>query len=196
LITTQQQKNTSTTIQFQAMSYPYSSTTETTTTYTTSVPTQPYVAPVHSTITVQNSLDDQWLDPKTHDIHPILSLIVNFFLPGIGHVIFGQVNKGVSLFLAYMLMSFAISFLIFFFIGICLIPVLLVFWVLVMVDGWQMNSRLHRGIPIMKGECSDKFVAKCSGLLPGDYVFVNKHPDQLPSDYSTRTSTTTIHSMP
>jgi TM2 domain-containing membrane protein YozV len=176
------------------MNYPYNTKTSETATYTT---TQPYIEPtVHHQTIIGDSVDDQWIDPKSYNIHPAISLLLNFFFPGIGHVVFGQVNKGVSLFLVNMIMSCAISFLIIFIIGICLIPVLFVFWIMIMIDGWKLNSRLYHGTPIMKGECTDKFVAMCSKLLPGDHVFVNKHPDQLPSEYISRTSISNAHSMP
>lgn len=68
---------------------------------------------------------------------PVLSLIVSFFIPGVGSMINGEVGKGVGILIGYII-AIAFSFIL---IGV---PFLLGFWIWGMVDGYTGAVRFNQ----------------------------------------------------
>jgi hypothetical protein len=81
---------------------------------------------------------------------------------------------------------FGIVFLSIFLIGIYCIPCLLAWIVFVVVDGYKIAERLKSGIPVMQGECSNKWAAvglSTFSLIHGP-VFDNTDPSTCPHEWT------------
>ena len=50
-------------------------------------------------------------------------------------------------------------------IGICLMPLLLVYYIVIIVDGAKIAARQESGIAVMEGECGLKFATYGLGTL-------------------------------
>lgn len=69
--------------------------------------------------------------------NPAVSLIVSFFLPGVGSMINGNVGKGIVILIGYLL-SFLLAFVL---IGV---PFLIGFWIWGLVDAYQGAQSWNR----------------------------------------------------
>lgn len=74
---------------------------------------------------------------------PILSLILSFFIPGLGQIYNGQTERGIILLIA----AFVSAFLILFLIGIALY---LAVWVFSMYDAFISAKKINNGEPVNK----------------------------------------------
>lgn len=63
---------------------------------------------------------------------PLLSIILSFFIPGLGQIYNGQIKKGLVLLIGYFLLSWT-----------CLVP--LVIWLYAMYDGYTVAAAINRG---------------------------------------------------
>lgn len=73
------------------------------------------------------------------------------------------------------------------FIGICLLPILIVEAIVVIVDAFQMAKRLKEGFPIMQGECSMNLATYGLGLVMNGPFFVTNDP-QAPMEWKMKMS--------
>jgi hypothetical protein len=130
----------------------------TTTTYMTQEP-----AVVNTTTIIQvgeTPKEDEMIVAPAQPLDPIIVAVISWFVPGVGHYLIGQQQKGMA-FLAFWIAEWvilvALSFL---FIGICLAPFALAYHLLVAYDGYQIARRLQDKQPVAQGECAHAFVAK------------------------------------
>ncbi|KAL0486993.1 mutL [Acrasis kona] len=108
---------------------------------------------------------------------PILAALLSFFvLPGVGHVYAGQHNKGLSIIIMYLILSFSVVLLCLLLIGYCLLPLLFVYNIFIALDVLNIANRLERGIPVKDGECTNTIATVGLGMfsfIKGS-VFVNE----------------------
>ena len=127
-----------------------------------------------------------WIQGYRGYMHPIFPTILNFFVPGSGHLLIKQNGKAISLFISFYVFLVIVIAFGFIIIGFFLIPVIVALWLLIMADGWQLASRLRHGYPIMKGECTNSIIKFCSGMFKDGPVFVSGKPETWPEEYRTK----------
>ena len=93
--------------------------------------------------------------------NPILVAILNFFLGGVGYFLIGQKTKGI-----WGTVVSIILWILSFVLGILIIPfVLLVIWnVLLTIDGYKVASKLAGGESLDEFHCELGFLAKLPGF--------------------------------
>jgi len=111
---------------------------------------------------------------------PIICCLINMFLPGIGHVLLGQKSKGLGIFANRILLGIAAIFIPF--IGQLISIFILVLFFFTLVDGIQIGERLERGVPVMKGECSNGFISMMLSCWVSP-VFDNNEPASAPMEW-------------
>lgn len=126
----------------------------------------------------------QWIQGYKGYMHPIIVTIINFFLPGIGHLVIKQTEKGIALFAGFYITLIVLIALCFIIIGFFLLPFMLFLWVIIMVDGWGCASKLKRGLPIMRGECTNIVTAWYADKFKSGPVFVTSKPETWPPEYA------------
>jgi TM2 domain-containing membrane protein YozV len=101
-------------------------------------------------------------------------LLANLFiLPGIGHMLFGQTQKGVAYIIGSIIGGIIMVVLYLVLIGIFFLPCALVWNIAIALDGYWMCERLNRGVDIGQGECASSIAAMgLSSAIKGP-VFVN-----------------------
>ncbi|EFC41169.1 predicted protein [Naegleria gruberi] len=110
--------------------------------------------------------------PPNSTAEPILILLLNFLFAGLGHLVLGQSGKGITYIVINFLLFFLIVLLSFVFIGICILPLQIVWWVMVMVDGYVIAQRLKEGKAVRKGECAFSITKFGVSLFESSEVFV------------------------
>lgn len=131
---------------------------------------QPYAQQISTTqpnVTTQpivTQSENPWVDPKDVSVNePVLVLLLNFLIPGLGTALMGQVKKG----LIHVLLAFLVPFVLMIFAFIPIIGGIIfsfgsMIWVIgwrviTMHDGYVIATRIQRNIPVMKGECGNRF---------------------------------------
>merc|ERR1712151_834923 len=127
--------------------------------------------------------DDQWVESAPLMTEPAIVALLNFFMPGLGHLLIGQVEKGMFYIIETFIETFIISILSVVLIGLYLIPFALIFQVFVMIDGYKIAERMKRGYPVMKGECSNRIASLGLKLFIKGPVFVNSDPKSAPVEW-------------
>jgi TM2 domain-containing membrane protein YozV len=79
--------------------------------------------------------------------------LVNLFAPGLGTILLGQTKKGIALLLGHIILAILTAVLSYFLIGLLLWPIVILFYVFVVMDGLKVAERLKQGYPVMQGEC-------------------------------------------
>ncbi|KAL9644965.1 hypothetical protein ABK040_004458 [Willaertia magna] len=115
--------------------------------------------------------DQAWV--KVKGVDPIVVALANIICPGLGHAMIGQYSKAITYFVINFLLSLIIGLLAVIVIGFFLIPIQLIYYVYIIIDGYKVSERLRKGYPVLKGECYSKvttlFVPLVEKLSP---VFV------------------------
>jgi TM2 domain-containing membrane protein YozV len=94
---------------------------------------QPQYQPVVSQGYGPQSAGTSVVAPK----NPAVSLLVSFFIPGVGSMINGDVNKGVIILVSSIVVDIVRFLLLFIIIGFFLVPVSIGIWIWGMVDAYQ-----------------------------------------------------------
>lgn len=76
---------------------------------------------------------------------PLLSLILSFFIPGLGQVYNGQLLKGVIILVLYVALWMISGVLMFVLIGFCTMVLPVLVWLYAMYDGYSVANRINRG---------------------------------------------------
>eukprot|EP01080_Neovahlkampfia_damariscottae_P001880 gene1880-1021_t len=76
--------------------------------------------------TKETKIYNLWIEPTY--LHPILTTLFNCFIPGLGHIFMGQIQKGTGLIVIY------ISH--------------------ILKDGYILSTRARSGLLVMEGECT------------------------------------------
>jgi TM2 domain-containing membrane protein YozV len=141
---------------------------------------QPVQQPVINPITMQQS---SWVTPACSE--PLIVLLCNFIMPGLGQILLGQVKKGLFMMIFYMICNTVIILIASFTgIGIILIPLLFIHWGVILLDGQILADRAKRGIPIMQGECATPWAKiGLSTFLAPDPVFSNTKLEECPQEW-------------
>lgn len=128
-----------------------------------------------------------WIEPngKQNTVHPALVTIVNFFLPGVGHLMIGQYNKALYYILAYFGLALVVGLLACIMIGFVFLPLVIVFWIVIMHDGYVMADRLYNGYPIMAGECATGIATIGVGAFEKTPVFTT-NSSNVPDEWRER----------
>ncbi|EFC41264.1 hypothetical protein NAEGRDRAFT_80787 [Naegleria gruberi] len=113
--------------------------------------------------------DDQV--PNTN-IEPILVFLLNFLFLGLGHIVMGQAGKGITYIVLNIFFYFLIVVLMFVFIGICVLPFWVIWWVMIQIDGVTIASRLKEGKVVKKGECASSIAKLGVSIFEKTEVFV------------------------
>jgi len=177
----------------QEMSYGhYAQTSHTSTTYNEAIPQ--HQMPTQQAYQQQHFVTDQgyWIQGYKGYMHPLLVTLVNFFLPGLGHVLIKQTGKGISLFVGFYVTLVIVIAFCFIILGFFAIPFFVILWILIMVDGWQCASKLRQGFPLMKGECTNRVIGFYAKLIKDGPVFVTSKPETWPEEYRARVSQTSM----
>jgi TM2 domain-containing membrane protein YozV len=147
-----------------------------------------YEPPVH-TQPNQTSGNEIWVEPTSSQLDPIIAVILSLLvLPGLGHILIGQTQKGISYVIHFVIAWFIIVFLSVFFIGIYFLPCLFVWEILILIDAYKIGVKLKEGSPVMQGECANKFAAiglGSYGLVQGP-IFDNSDPTNVPAEWLAR----------
>ena len=106
--------------------------------------------PIVTNTTVQVT-DESYV--KVQGVEPALVLLCNLVFPGLGHFVIGQQSKGAIYLVVSVVLTTILAVLCAFFIGIPLIPLVLIYNILVMIDGYVIADRIRKGYPVLKGEC-------------------------------------------
>ena len=134
-----------------------------------------------------------WIEPKDNVIHPWLTVLINFFVPGLGQVCIGQVGKGLGILVSFLLFSFITYLLMFVLIGFILWFFLVAYWVAIMVDGYYQADKLRKGQAIMKGECEYSFIKYPTTFFETGPTFVTTEQSDWPDEYRSRVGSTSHH---
>jgi TM2 domain-containing membrane protein YozV len=136
--------------------------------------------PVINPITLQQS---SWVTPACSE--PLIVLLCNFIMPGLGQILLGQVKKGLFMMIFYMICNTIIIVIASFTgIGIILIPLLFIHWGVILLDGQILADRAKRGIPIMQGECATPWAKfGLSTILDQEPVFSNTKLEECPQEW-------------
>jgi hypothetical protein len=152
---------------------------------TTELPQQSYssqnVNSPMNPITLQHS---SWVTPICSE--PLLTLVLNFVIPGLGHVVLGQIKKGIFMMVLFFISEFFMILIITLTggIGLILLPLLFIHWCIILMDGQLLASRLKNNVPIMHGECGTVLVKPgLSWVLSPEPVFSNSRFEELPSEW-------------
>lgn len=78
---------------------------------------------------------------------PVLSLILSFFIPGVGQVYNGEIKKGIIMLVTYYFFAVATAILCFLVVGVCCLPFLLAYWVYIMYDAVATADSINKGEP-------------------------------------------------
>lgn len=76
---------------------------------------------------------------------PILSLILSFFIPGLGQVYNGQLMKGIVILALYVILWVVSGLLMVILIGFCTMVLPILIWVYAMYDAYVVAGRVNRG---------------------------------------------------
>jgi hypothetical protein len=126
----------------------------------------------------------QWIQGYKGYMHPVVVTIINFFLPGLGDLLIKQTEKGIALFVGFYITLVLLIALCFIIIGFFLLPFMVFLWIIIMVDGWECASKLKKGFPIMKGECTNIVTAWYANKFKSGPVFVTSKPETWPPEYA------------
>ncbi|KAL0481677.1 transcription factor BYE [Acrasis kona] len=133
-----------------------------------------------STPNSPSDVNQQYAVPAEKGVSPIIVVLLNaFLLPGLGHVVTGQVNKGISMFLIMVLLWALVTLLAMVVIGICLYPVLFVYYIVIIIDGLKIAERQQSGISVLEGECGLKLATyglSTLGFVKGPIFVTGENP--------------------
>lgn len=76
---------------------------------------------------------------------PILSLVLSFFIPGLGQVYNGQLVKGIVIFALYVFLWIVSGALMFVLIGFCTMVLPLLLWLYAIYDAYSVAGKINRG---------------------------------------------------
>eukprot|EP01080_Neovahlkampfia_damariscottae_P005965 gene5965-9964_t len=127
-----------------------------------------------------------WVTPTS--VEPILVLLCNFFLPGLGHIVLGQYKKGIAFLITFMVIDFIIVIIASLTggIGLILYPILFVPFCIYLIDGQILADRSKRGFPLMHGECGTSWAKPGLSLIMSDKVFCHANLDECPEEWVSR----------
>lgn len=78
---------------------------------------------------------------------PVLSLLLSFFIPGVGQIYNGEIKKGLAMLVTYYLFSIVTVILCIILIGLCLLPFLLAYWLYILYDAVVTADKINKGEP-------------------------------------------------
>ena len=123
-----------------------------------------------------------WIKPMI--TNPWIILLLNLIQPGLGHILMGQINKGIGIIIISLISDFFVIGLCFILIGFFLIPFLFFFdFFIILYDGWMISKRLENGYPVMHGECSTKYIKYFGLNYFIDPLFVNSNENECPIEW-------------
>lgn len=118
--------------------------------------------------------------------NPVVILLVALFLiPGGGHFLLGQTKKGLFYIIFLIIANFILAILIQLIIGLCLLPVLLIYVIMIAMDAYHLSVRLQKGAPgIMQGECTNSWALfGINSFVAPDPCFLNTDPSNCPQEW-------------
>eukprot|EP01080_Neovahlkampfia_damariscottae_P000695 gene695-8947_t len=124
--------------------------------------------------------DTSWVIPASNE--PVLAVLANLFIPGLGHVLIGQYKKGIMIWVLFGIINSIIAILACFLIGIPLLIVPLIQFIVILYDCGVLADRLKRGIPVMEGECATSLIKPGLSLVCKP-VFNNTNLDECPQEW-------------
>jgi hypothetical protein len=145
---------------------------------------QPQILQQHPSQNPFTGSTTSWVQPT--NIEPIIVLLANFFLPGLGHIILGQHKKGIAILILWIISYAIFTVLASFLVGIVFLPFLIIHMGIVLYDGIVLAERVKNGYPIMQGECSTSWIKLgLSCIVSPDPVFNHNNLEECPSDWVT-----------
>ena len=97
-----------------------------------------------------------WARPAISE--PLIVLLCNLFMPGLGHILLGQTTKGIVIMISWFILYTVIVVLASLVIGIFLIPLIVVHIGIILYDGQVLADRVKRNYPIMVNENSTSWM--------------------------------------
>jgi hypothetical protein len=131
-------------------------------------------------ITQQTS---SWVTPMTTE--PIIILLCNILIPGLGHVLLGQYKKAIVIWVLWQFVNTFVWLSVIFIFGIPLLLIPLFQFFVILYDGYALAQRANKGIPIMEGECAT-FWAKLGVSRVCDQVFTNSNLEECPLEWTNK----------
>jgi hypothetical protein len=123
-----------------------------------------------------------WVQPS--NIEPLVVLLCNFFLPGLGHIVMGQHKKGIAILIIWMISYVIFTILASLLVGIVLVPFLVIHMGIILYDGIVLAERMKNGFPIMQGECATSWIKPgLSCIVTPDTVFNHNNLEECPSEW-------------
>jgi len=117
-----------------------------------------------------------WIQPTSSPTSPIIVFLIGFLIvPGLGHLLIGQTQKGISYIIGSIVGGFIFAILCMFLVGVCFLPCTLIWSICIVVDGYQMAERLSRGVEIGQGECANVIATYGLKATVSGPVFVNEN---------------------
>jgi len=117
----------------------------------------------------------QYIMPGPENPSVLIVLLASFFVPGLGHILLGQREKGLIYLLSFYGLTVASLFLSVIVVGLLLLPLTLVHWSIVFLDAYFMADKLGKGQKISDLECAfnaSKFLL--FGFFPQAWVSVER----------------------
>eukprot|EP00689_Sawyeria_marylandensis_P001699 EC822240.1.p1 GENE.EC822240.1~~EC822240.1.p1 ORF type:complete len:175 (+),score=58.82 EC822240.1:45-569(+) len=138
-------------------------------------PQQPVISKTTPTQSYQQNnlvLPDRndWIFPSNDSFDPLIPTILTLILPGVGHILIGQIKKGIFYFIFWYILSIIIGFIVGFtlFLLCPLFIVLYGYLIFILVDVFQLATKLKSGQPIHQGECSNIIAKLFVNLIVGE----------------------------
>jgi TM2 domain-containing membrane protein YozV len=131
-------------------------------------------------ITQQTS---SWVTPVASE--PIVILLCNILIPGLGHVLLGQYKKGIVIWVLWQIINTFVWLSVMLIIGLPLLLIPLIQIFIILYDGYALAQRANKGIPLMEGECATSW-ATLGVSRVCDQVFTNSNLDQCPLEWTNK----------
>ena len=96
---------------------------------------------------------------QNRDVNPIVALLANIFLPGLGDMILGQTNKGIMVFVCSLLGT-----------CLCCVPGIVVN-ILSHIDVYWCATSLQKGEPLGENEYKQELLFKAVRLIDKNAIY-------------------------
>eukprot|EP01080_Neovahlkampfia_damariscottae_P012095 gene12095-5588_t len=137
---------------------------------------QVYQQQFQQPVNPMNGSSSSWAQPGTTE--PIIIFLCNLFFPGLGHILLGQVTKGILIIVSWIVLYTTIIVLSSFLIGLIFIPLLIVHMGIVLYDGQVLADRVKRGYPIMQEENSTSWMKMINFFRGFNHNNINECPQE------------------
>lgn len=130
-----------------------------------------------------------WCTPLVPGLekNPAVVLLVSlFFIPGAGHFLLGQTKKALFYIIFLMIANFMIALLSQVLIGLCFIPFIFIYVIMIAMDAYTLSDRLAKGAPgVMQGECANTWALwGIQSFVAPDPCFLNTDPSSCPQEWT------------